>query len=179
MAEQKSNPAVASPTPSARPWGTWSASSLLMAKASWSCSSSSPLLCGHACSASGGAPEPTAAEEAGGGGGSETQGRQGSPRARPPACSLAAPKTPTGTQTPDSLGVGEGTVSCYPAPHGRKGQERTALQVKEEGISGTSEPVTWVPATCGACPWTSSWVPTGIAPSISQVGTSASVSRAG
>lgn len=44
---------------------TWSASSLLIARASWSCNSSSPLLCGHACSASGGGPEPTAAEEAG------------------------------------------------------------------------------------------------------------------
>lgn len=43
---------------------TWSASSLLMAKASCSCSSSSPLLCGQACSASGRGPEPTAAEEA-------------------------------------------------------------------------------------------------------------------
>lgn len=63
MAELKSNPAA--PTPSLPGPGTWSASSLLMAKASWSCSSSSPLLCGHACSASGGAPEPTAAEEAG------------------------------------------------------------------------------------------------------------------
>lgn len=36
-----------------------------MARASWSCNSSSPLLCGQACSASGGGPEPTAAEEAG------------------------------------------------------------------------------------------------------------------
>lgn len=43
---------------------TWSASSLLMARASCSCSSSSPLLWGQACSASGGGPEPTAADEA-------------------------------------------------------------------------------------------------------------------
>lgn len=56
----------------ARP-STWSASSLLMAKASWSWSSSSPLLCGHACSASGGGPEPTAAEDAAVGRGSETR----------------------------------------------------------------------------------------------------------
>lgn len=58
------------------PAPTWSASSLLMARASWSCSSSSPLLCGQACSASGGGPEPTAAEEAEGRGDTkaETQG---------------------------------------------------------------------------------------------------------
>lgn len=60
------------PPPHPVPWSspstvpcTWSASSLLIARASWSCNSSSPLLCGHACSASGGGPEPTAAEEAG------------------------------------------------------------------------------------------------------------------
>lgn len=33
-------------------WVTCSASSLLMAKASWSCRSSSPVLCGQACSGS-------------------------------------------------------------------------------------------------------------------------------
>lgn len=58
MAEQR--PALSPTVPR-----TWSASSLLIARASWSCNSSSPLLCGHACSASGGGPEPTAAEEAG------------------------------------------------------------------------------------------------------------------
>ena len=61
MAERKSTPPCPAPP---RPGRTWSASSLLMARASWSCSSSSPLLCGQACSASGGGPEPTAAEEA-------------------------------------------------------------------------------------------------------------------
>ena len=46
-----SDPRPATPQ---RRTGTWSASSLLMASASCSCSSSSPLLCGQACSASGG-----------------------------------------------------------------------------------------------------------------------------
>lgn len=141
---------MAAPRPGP-PAPTWSASSLLMARASWSCSSSSPLLCGQACSASGGGPEPTAAEEAEGRGDTkaEAQGGWGEP--------LGPGVLPT---------AGQGGVQCAHIPAWPKASPAAQEQKSADRRGGPWEALSlcygmrWgqgLPACLGRCSPVSVW----------------------